>query len=884
MQGFKKVLVALLVVMTILGTMGPVFAAPADVQGTKYEDAAVRLMALGIFKGDDKGNFNPDMPITRAEATAIVVRALGLEKSADLMKGVTKFADVNADPGLQWATGAINIAVSNGIINGYPDGRFGGRDNVTYAQLAKMILYALNYGITVEGGVWPTAVLAKADDLGILDDLTVVANAPITRGDAAKMLDNSLDVKSLKQTGYGDLKQFEETGQTLLEKLGIDELEGQVTETALSNTKFKDNELNLRITKVNGEELDKVTTKRFKLLTGAPEAYLGLDVTAWVNDDDEIVFIEVETEESDILYDTVAEDVGTADEKITLKVADDDYKLALEGSDSADDFTAVINFNRGSWNKASDLDAGDYGVFVLEDKEIKFINAFKFDKPEGGVVTSASDDVIEYFLKDDSTKKLRLKDYDNVYVFGPKLERLSVDEIEKDSVIYWFADGTDDLFIIVQGQLVEGTLDRVYNTKVTIDGKDYDVVANKTTVSADDDDTVEVYYNGTTRSSAAKDLVGENVVALLDLNGDVRHLRGEAKSTSGWIYGVVTNAFYDKGDLALKVVTKDGETVTYALEEEGDWSWTDGGTKKSATNFASQKQFYAVAFKLNSDGKIAKGKLTVLGDASKAFVSTFDGKQVTYGVVSKQDDDDDLFYIGSGSSGPHYVASDTVFMRALDEDGDVDPESVDWADLEDKELAADNSDHSTAIVVGDPRRDAKFVLFVEQDFQASSADWYFGVAVTDVSYNGDDDVVTINVCGLGQKEFVTPEDEDLTEGDIVAFRITGSNEMKDLVVIDVQSPPSGYGSVTPVYGTLKSDQAAVYDEVYAVDGTYVKFSQDPTTWVKVDKNAVVYFLKSGYKLDKVGDYTDLDDSTTPKQKVFYVAKNDVIKAIVIIPF
>jgi len=150
MQGFKKSLVALLAVAMVLSLVGPVFAAPADVEGTKYEDAAVRLIALGIFKGDDKGNFNPDDPISRAEATAVVIRALGLEKSADLMNGVTKFADVNADPGLQWATGAVNVAVSSNIVNGYPDGNFGGRDNVTYAQLAKMILYALNYGVTVK--------------------------------------------------------------------------------------------------------------------------------------------------------------------------------------------------------------------------------------------------------------------------------------------------------------------------------------------------------------------------------------------------------------------------------------------------------------------------------------------------------------------------------------------------------------------------------------------------------------------------------------------------------------------------------------------------------------------------------------------------------------
>ncbi len=35
MQGFKKSLVALLAVAMVLSLVGPVFAAPADVEGTK---------------------------------------------------------------------------------------------------------------------------------------------------------------------------------------------------------------------------------------------------------------------------------------------------------------------------------------------------------------------------------------------------------------------------------------------------------------------------------------------------------------------------------------------------------------------------------------------------------------------------------------------------------------------------------------------------------------------------------------------------------------------------------------------------------------------------------------------------------------------------------
>ena len=68
------------------------------------------------------------------------------------MKGQTQFEDVNNDPscsGLQ----AMNLGVGQGIVNGYPDGTFKGNNNVTYAEMAKMILYAMNYGATVKAAM-----------------------------------------------------------------------------------------------------------------------------------------------------------------------------------------------------------------------------------------------------------------------------------------------------------------------------------------------------------------------------------------------------------------------------------------------------------------------------------------------------------------------------------------------------------------------------------------------------------------------------------------------------------------------------------------------------------------------------------------------------------
>lgn len=804
MQGFKKVLVALLVVMTILGTMGPVFAAPKDVQGTKYEDAAVRLMALGIFKGDDKGNFNPDMPITRAEATAIIIRALGLEKSAELMKGVTKFADVNADPGLQWATGAINIAVSQGIIKGYPDGRFGGRDNVTYAQLAKMILYALNYGITVEGGVWPTAVLAKADELGILDGLSVVADAPIVRGEAAKMLDNSLDVKSLKQTGYGSLTYYEETGQTLLEKLGLDEIEGRVVEIPAVNNALDDDEV------VIGD-------KTYTALQGVDVVSLfGLEVKAWVNDDDEIVFVEKKTADKDVYTDTV--DAAPVGKDVKLHVLDDNVTFA-------DDAVVYINNSKA---KVSDLKAGDYGRFVKEKNKIAFAYVFRFTN--NGVATGVSGETVKYFGLDDTERKLELGKADGYYVYNPDFSVTTIDSIKKDSVLTWWKDSDDIYYVMVVNKQVTGTLQKASYSgtsgKFRINGKDYDT-GSPVTWSDNDDEDVAVYDD----AGDVENLLNENVVALLDLKGHVRHIRGDSAGLSGTIYGVVVDAYRSGSKYIVRVFTKDGQEVEYAFEKRADW------TTAGLDGFTGLKP---AQFKLNADGEIAEG--------------TFDWVDKTENLVtiSKFDDKDDYFLAGAG----RYYVNDSTILMNIDVGADEDPELVNWKDIEGSGTV---SGTLKAYVVGDVGRDAKFVVFKTGYNLIASEDYFYGVVTSAPMLVGSSKwEIEVDVFGEGARSYVlaSADDKDkISKGDVIAFQLTADGKVKSKFNAEGKS-----GRESDAEG-LRSAYEFVSAAVYKFESgrKYVAFAGGESTYYRLAADAVVYDLNSKGNLgDKIAA-ADLDE-------------------------
>lgn len=71
----------------------------------------------GIFNGFNEQEFRPDTALTRAQVAALFVRAYDLETAqADFT-----FPDVRES---HWAFDNVNNLVSNGIIEGYPDGTY----------------------------------------------------------------------------------------------------------------------------------------------------------------------------------------------------------------------------------------------------------------------------------------------------------------------------------------------------------------------------------------------------------------------------------------------------------------------------------------------------------------------------------------------------------------------------------------------------------------------------------------------------------------------------------------------------------------------------------------------------------------------------------------
>ena len=182
-----------------------------DADKIDYTEAVDVMNAVGVFVGDEKGNFNPKENLTRAQAAKIISYLLLGNKTAEGLAGSGKFTDVAKT---SWAAGFVDYCAAVGVVNGVGNGQFNPNGSLTTLQFAKMLLVALGYDAKIEGFVgsdWSINVSAKANQVGLLNGLDVGANDTLTREQAAKMCLNTLkaplveyDTKGTTVTVGGD--------------------------------------------------------------------------------------------------------------------------------------------------------------------------------------------------------------------------------------------------------------------------------------------------------------------------------------------------------------------------------------------------------------------------------------------------------------------------------------------------------------------------------------------------------------------------------------------------------------------------------------------------------------------------------------------------------
>ena len=225
----KKFLSLVLALVMVLGTFGNVFAAAAtdkkdvkDVPKLTSTDAKVQWLidnaiVVGTADKDGKATGNKDLtsPIRRDAAAKMLVYAVGAQDLAAKLQGVYRpFPDVettNIMNGLIAAAASSNNANGVAIITGYEDGLFRPTKNVTYAELAKMLVVAIDKDLTpakAKTYSWPQGWMDRAVQLGIFDGLSIdKANDPAVRRDAFAMVYNAFyKMKELKAVPMNEFR------------------------------------------------------------------------------------------------------------------------------------------------------------------------------------------------------------------------------------------------------------------------------------------------------------------------------------------------------------------------------------------------------------------------------------------------------------------------------------------------------------------------------------------------------------------------------------------------------------------------------------------------------------------------------------------------------
>ena len=121
----------------------------SDISSHWAKDEIANLLKLGYIKGVSTNSgieIQPERNITRAEFLAVIVEVLKLK---EIRGGVKTFSDVKRNA---WYGQLIDIATSNDIVKGYPDGTFRPENNISRAEIAQLVFDLCKFNAQSETG------------------------------------------------------------------------------------------------------------------------------------------------------------------------------------------------------------------------------------------------------------------------------------------------------------------------------------------------------------------------------------------------------------------------------------------------------------------------------------------------------------------------------------------------------------------------------------------------------------------------------------------------------------------------------------------------------------------------------------------------------------
>jgi len=502
------------------------------------------VVGLGIMNLRSNGLFGTELYITRGEFSQSVAKLLG--DSINGTYAANKFTDVPLDS--EYSEGIYGLA-NLGYLNGFGDGTFRPDDPISYEHAVRIMLRVLGYYPLVESG--QREPLDLAAELRILESVTPMQTGFISRENAARLIYNSLETETLKFSQGLD-PFFYQTSQveTLLYKMGIEKVKGQLTATELTS---------ITGTYTAAKDRVEISGKEYYEGKSGASAYLGRYVTAYYKVDDdiagEIVYIIKDKREEVITV--YAEDISPETSQTVFAYYDEDYKLKKEDIQNA---SIIINGKFYADYKAADLIPADGEVILTDADGDGEIDIVIVDSYETYVVNAYGSGIFKFKY---GYSDINLKNLPNDAEFYVTVDGFKCDSIEEIANVKEWS-------IVSVKKSHDGKIFDIYVTNNKITGIITETQGDKSVKL----DNVEYklsksYLNNTANpvNNLSRALAGDEVQAYFDVFGKIAATKEIVSSAVyGYMVGCTRGKGLDTDKASFKILARDNNNLYGSMQ------------------------------------------------------------------------------------------------------------------------------------------------------------------------------------------------------------------------------------------------------------------------------------------------------------------------------
>lgn len=651
MQNRKRI-TSLFVVLTLLISMFTTFAVSADTADeavtteetvietlSQTQDVSVeRTYAFGILSDADL-SLDANGSISRAEFVALAVKMLNMEN----VDGSFRYNDVPDD---YWAAKYINTACGLNLVSKADE--FNPEANIQFSEAVKILVNAAGYEVAAQAnGGYPGGYVTMAAREGILDNV-LNKSGEITRLDAVKMIDNTLDVYMMDTNYAGE---YATTNKTILsEYLKIKVVSGTITEVDKKEKEIKVN--------VNGVD------KWYELSNNIDAALLVEDdADIYISSDftgNRVLYIDFKGAIT-VSYDYIAEvnesasnaAYKTADvTEVYLQNADKTYKM---------DSDAIITLNDVDTENSSAVLVGAFAKFILRDEKIYKIEAYTLE--EGGLIYHSDPDKIKFTRGELNDNVMEgFKDIDDLQIYIDGIPHTDMYDLKTDYLFdYYISPDEKKLIFVASTRFMTKTLNSTYSGGINLDGVSYEI-----------NPVYGLYVYSNTRMRYQKDgdltnYLGKACKVFVDDNKCVRYIKLDAELESqNTFLGVVMAAStgdspFDSNEARIKVFKVTGGQTEKTYQTDADKMAKSPIKMDYIREHAAKTDGSGfLKFTLNKENRITKVEQIDLWGSTKQFSGSFD--QYASAFI------DNL-----------YVGVSTIFAAFNDADGEFKVKMVDFA-------------------------------------------------------------------------------------------------------------------------------------------------------------------------------------------------------------